>query len=76
MKIKEKSKQFLDEKQILDIGKSSFATLIITMFFMLVLFVTNYNNLKGIVSILWFPLVTFCTLFSFSLGTIFFTKRD
>ena len=76
MKIKEKSKRLFDEKQILDIGKSSFASLIISMFFMLVLFITNYNNLTGIISLLWSPLVTFCTLFSFSLGTLFFTRRD
>lgn len=76
LKINEKPKQFFDEKQILDIGKSALLTLIISMVFMLVLFIANYNNLKGIVSLLWFPLVIFCILFSFSLGTIFFTRRD
>ena len=76
MKIREKSKQFFDEKQRIDIGKSAFMTLLIIMIFMLVLFVTNYNNLRGVISMLWCPLVLFCTLFSFSLGTLVFARRD
>jgi hypothetical protein len=57
-----------------DMGKSSLLTLIATLAFMMFLFVGNYGNLGGVVSILWFPLYLFLVLFLFSLGNLWFSR--
>jgi hypothetical protein len=74
-KLQEKQRQWYDEKQLQDVGKSAFLTLILTVIFMIGLFVTNYNNLGGVVTILWLPLYLFLVLFLFSLGNLYFSGK-
>ncbi|MFC1711634.1 hypothetical protein ACFLZ1_03560 [Patescibacteria group bacterium] len=76
IKIQEKTRQWYDEKQIQDVGKSAFLTMTISVVYMLGLFITNYNNLGGVVSILWLPLYLFLTLFIFSIGNLYFTGKN
>jgi hypothetical protein len=66
VKFQEKTIQVYDEKQIQDIGISSFITLLLSLSIMAVCFWTNFNNLEGILSIIWFPLLVFVILFLFS----------
>lgn len=56
------------------VGKSSLLTLTASVIFMVLLFLGNYGNLGGVVSILWFPLYTFLVLFVFSLGNLWFSR--
>ena len=74
-KLQEKNRQWYDEKQILDVGRSAFLTLISSVIIMTLLFVFNYNNLGGIVSIIWLPLYLFTTLFIFSMSNLYFSTR-
>lgn len=76
VKLQEKTRQWYDEKQLQDIGKSAFLTLVASIIFMILLFIVNYNNLGGVVSILWLPLYLFLVLFLFSLGNLYFSRRD
>lgn len=76
VKFQEKTRQWYDEKQLQDVGKSAFLTLLASVVFMTVLFVTNYHNLGGVVSILWLPLYLFLVLFLFSLGNLYFSGKD
>ena len=75
-KLQEKNRQWYDEKQLQDIGKSAFLTLVISVVFMTLLFIANYNILGGVVSILWLPLYLFLVLFLFSLGNLYFSGKD
>ncbi len=76
IKLQERDRVFYDEKQILDIGKSAFLTLLTSVIFMISLFITNFSNLNGIVSILWLPLYLFFVLFIFSSANLYYTKRS
>ncbi len=75
-KLQEGQHQWYDEKQVQDIGKSAFVTLISTIIFMTALFIANYNNLGGVVSILWLPLYLFLVLVLFSAGNLFFSNKN
>jgi len=74
-KLQEKNRQFYDEKQIQDVGRSAFFTLILNVLLMTGLFLTNYSNLGGVTSISWLPIHLFSILLFFSLGNIYFTRR-
>jgi hypothetical protein len=76
IKLREEERQWYDEKQLQDVGKSAFLTLVTGAAFLVILFATNYGNLDGIVSILWLPLYLFFILFFFSLGNIYFGARE
>jgi hypothetical protein len=76
IKLQEKPRQWYDEKQLQDIGKSSFSTLILSVIFMNGLFVANYRNLGGVVSILWLPLYLFLVLLLFSSGNLYFSGKN
>jgi len=75
MKFKEESGDLYDEKQIQDVGKSAFVTMAMSVFFMILLFVFNYNNLDGMVRVLWLPFYLFSTLFIFSATNLYYLKR-
>lgn len=75
-KIREEKAQWYDEKQFQDLGKSAFLTLILSGIFMISLFIVNYNNLEGIISNIWLPLYLFFTLFTFSLGNLYFSGKS
>jgi hypothetical protein len=74
-KLKEKSKQLYDEKQLQDIYKSAVVTLFVSVAYMIFLFAANYNNLTGVVSVLWLPLYLFFVLLFFSLGNFYFSGK-
>jgi len=74
-KYQEKDRQWFDEKQSIDVGKSSLLTLIINTFLMLILFIINLNNLDGIIHGLWLPIYIFTTVFIFSLGNLYFSSK-
>jgi len=75
-KLREKDRQWYDEKQFQDIAKSALLTLITSVIFMTLLFIANYNNLGGVVKILWLPLYLFLVLFLFSLGNLYFSGKN
>ena len=74
-KLREQDRQWFDEKQRQDIGRSALLTLVINTSYMIVLFFANYQNTGGILSILWLPLHFFGVMALFSLGNIFFSSR-
>lgn len=74
-KLQEGYRQWYDEKQMQDVGKSAFLTLVLSVVLMMGLFVTNYNNLGGVVSVLWLPLYLFSVLLFFSSGNLYFNGR-
>lgn len=75
IKMREKDKQFYDEKQRLDIGRSAFMTILITTFVLTVLFAVNFNNLDGILSLIWLPLYVFGEVFIFSIGNLYYSNK-
>lgn len=75
-KLKEKQRPWYDEKQLQDLGKSALLALIINALFMTLLFIANYHNLKGVLSITWLPLYLFSVLFLFSLGNLYFSGKE
>jgi len=76
IKIREKDRQFYDEKQRLDIGRSSFVTLILATTTMVVLFAVNIKQLDGVLSMLWLPLLFFGEIFIFSLGNLYYSNKS
>jgi hypothetical protein len=75
IKVNEKDQRLYDEKQMLDVGRSSFLTMIICSVLMLILYSTNFQNLEGITSVLWFPLFMFTEILLFSLGNIYYSNK-
>jgi MFS family permease len=74
-KLQEKNRQWYDEKQIQDMGKSALITQVLSVVLMIGLFISNYTNLDGVISMIWFPLYLFFVLFLFSSGNLFFSGR-
>jgi hypothetical protein len=74
-KLQEKKREWYDEKQLQDVGKSAFMTLVVSIAFMIFLFIANYNNLQGVISITWLPLYLFLVLFLFSVGNLYFNHK-
>jgi len=75
IKLQEKERDWYDEKQAQTVGKSAFLTLTVSILFMILLFISNYTNLQGIISITWLPLYLFSVLFLFSLGNLYFSQK-
>jgi hypothetical protein len=75
IKFQEKDRQWFDEKQSQDIGKSALMTLGMITVLLFVLFAVNFRQPNGIISMLWMPIYLFSTLFLFSLGNIYFSKK-
>lgn len=74
-KLGEKDRQWFDEKQRLDVGKSALLTLFINTMLLLTLFLIHIKNLGGIISVLWLPIYLFATIFLFSLGNLYFSSK-
>jgi hypothetical protein len=75
IKLREKDRQWFDEKQQRDVGRASFLTLILVSLLMVILFIANYGALDGVVRMLWLPFYIFAALFTFSLGNLYFSQR-
>lgn len=65
-----------DKKQKPDIYKSSTFTLLVSIPIMVSLFFFNYNNITGIVSILWLPFYLFVVLFVLSISSLYNFKSN
>lgn len=76
IKLQEKPMQWVDEKQLQDVGKSAFLTLILNVILMTGIFIANYENLRGIISISWLPIYLFSILLFFSAGNLYFAGRN
>ena len=74
-KLGEKDRQWVDEKQILEVGKSALLTLFVDTILMLALFLIHLENLEGIISASWLPIYMFATIFVFSLGNLYFSSK-
>ena len=66
----------IDEKQAQDVGKAAFATILVDVGTMTLLFATNYCNLRGVVSILWLPIFLFTTLLTFSASNLYLNQKS
>lgn len=75
IKIKEKDREWWDEKQSQDVGKSALLTLGMDTLVLLALFVFNIRDLDGVVHMVWLPIYLFTSIFTFSLGNLFFSSR-
>lgn len=75
MKIGEKAHGFFDEKQTRDVGRSAFLTLVLMTVGMIVLFITQFNALDGVVKYLWLSIYLFGVILLFSAGNLYFSKR-
>lgn len=73
--IREHGKVLFDEKQIQDIGRSSWLALGGIIFGMILLFGLTINHLEGVVRMLWAPFMVFGIIFLFSLGNLVFSRR-
>jgi hypothetical protein len=76
VKLQEKPKEWYDEKQVQDVGRSSLLTLILSTVVMSFLFFLNYNHLSGVVSVLWFQFYAFLVLSLFSLSNLYYSKKN
>jgi hypothetical protein len=74
-KLKEKDRSWFDEKQGLDLGRSAVFTLLLNVLFMSVVFVINIRRLDGFIQLVWFPLYLFSTIFFFSVGNLYFSRK-
>jgi hypothetical protein len=75
IKVNENDEDWYDEKQILDVGRSAFLTLIITTIVMMGLYIPNFQHLDGIIRVLWLPLFIFTEILVFSSGNIYFGSK-
>ena len=75
LKLNGKSPRFYDEKQLLDVGRSAFMTLIVFAVLMVILFISQFNDLDGVIRYLWLPLYLFGVVFLFSMGNLYFSSR-
>ena len=74
-KFQEKERQWFDEKQKIDIGKSAISTLMINTILLMILYIVNLSNLTGIIHQLWLPIYFYSTILFFSVGNLFFSSR-
>jgi hypothetical protein len=75
IKLKERISEWYDEKQYQDLTKSSLVVLLVSIIFLLVVFIMQYifGNFE-LLNFIWFPLYFFFTLLLFSAATLFFNK--
>ena len=74
--LNDKQSGWHDEKQKFDIYKSSTFTLLVSIPLMFSLFLFNYNNVSGIVSVLWLPFYLFVVLSLFSVSSLYNFKSN
>ncbi len=75
VKLTERSRKFYDEKQTQDVGRSAFLTLLVSAVLMVVLFISQYNDLGGVIRYLWLPLYLFGVIFLFSACNLYFSSK-
>lgn len=75
IKFREPDRQLYDEKQLLDVGRSAFLSLLVTTGVMTLLFVINYQALDGVVRFLWLPIFLFTELLAFSVTNLIYSSK-
>ena len=75
IKMREKPKRWYDEKQLRDIGISSCVTLALGVLVMGIVYFFHFDQLYGMVSVLWFPFFVFLVLFLFSTINIYNSRN-
>jgi hypothetical protein len=77
LKLKERISEWYDEKQFQDLSKSSMVSFLLSIVFLLIIFIIQYifKNLQ-ILNFIWFPLYFFFILLVFSAITLFFNKKS
>ena len=73
-KFQEEDRQWFDEKQKLDIGKSALLTLAIDTLLLILLFILSIQNVSDVISKLWLPIHLYTVIFLFSLGNLIFSR--
>jgi hypothetical protein len=71
IKLKEKPADWYDEKQFRDISQAGLLTMFLTIPFLAIIYLTNYND-PGPTTILWFPVYLYFVILIFSAGSLFF----
>ena len=76
IKLRERISEWYDEKQYLDITRSSLVVLLMSIVFLLVVFIVQYifGDFE-LLNFIWFPLYFFFMLLLFSSTILFFNKR-
>jgi|WetSurSiteA1Bulk_404760.scaffolds.fasta_scaffold22470_3 hypothetical protein len=74
--LNEKSGDLYDEKQFQDISKAGLLSTLITVPFLAMIYVVNYNVPRGPIEILWFPFYLYFVILIFSLTSLYFSWRD
>ncbi len=76
IKLRERISEWYDEKQYQDLTKSSFVVLMVSVIFLLVIFILQYvySNFE-LLNFIWFPLYFFFVLLSFSAMNLFLNKK-
>jgi len=76
LKLREKTGEWYDEKQYQDITRSSLVALLMSIIFLLIVFIIQYifGDFE-LLNFIWFPLYFFFMLLLFSSMTLFFNKR-
>ena len=76
LKLREKTGEWYDEKQYQDITRSSLIALMMSIIFLLIVFIIQYifRNFT-LLNFIWFPLYFFFILLLFSSITLFFNKK-
>jgi hypothetical protein len=74
IKLKEKPADWYDEKQFRDISQAGLLTMFLTIPFLAVIYIMNYND-PGPTTILWFPVYLYFVIFVFSAGSLFFSWK-
>jgi hypothetical protein len=75
-KFQEKDRLWFDEKQSQDVGKSALLTLFTNTSLLLILFFSHIWHPDSRIYLLWLPLYLFATIFLFSAGNLYFSKKD
>ncbi len=76
MKLKEKPKEWYDEKQFRDISRAGLLSTLLTIPLLAILYIFNYSFMSGPVSVLWFPVYLYFTILIFSTGSFIFSRLD
>lgn len=74
-KFQEEDRQWFDEKQKLDIGKSALLTLVIDTLLLILLFILSIQNVNVFISKLWLPIHLYTVIFLSSLGNLIFSRN-
>lgn len=76
IKAREKISEWYDEKQYQDLTRSSLISLVVSIIFLLLIFIMQYiGGGFQILNFIWFPVYFFFTLLLFSATTLFFNKK-